>query len=158
MRTRAVVAAALALSLAQAGQAAAEVVPLAEGVSIHERSSNPWQKYGYPGANVFAPGGAVLGWRDMQAGTYVPGIPSMLNGDIGAGDADHPGVLNLGADVTRMVRVQNGAHRTVLATRSYGVAVLGEVTVGGLRVARRLRRQEARIERLETQVRRLARR
>jgi hypothetical protein len=128
---------------------AQDVVPLAEGVAIHENSSNPATMYGYPGANVFLPAGALLGWRDLQAGHWDPARPSMLNGDIGAGSTAHPGVLNLGADVTRMVRIQNGRHRTVLATRGYGVAVLGRLRVSGVDVLARLSRLERKVALLE---------
>jgi hypothetical protein len=120
--------------------AQAQTVQLADGLHVAERASNPAQKYGTNGANVFLPTGAILGVRDIQGGTWVPGVPSLLNLDIGAGNAQDPGILNLGADVTRMVRIQNGAHDTVLATRSYGVAVRGRLTVNGVDLLREMRR------------------
>lgn len=150
------IAAGLFLGFAAAPASAQNVVPLAEGVTIEERSSNPARLYGLPGANVFLPAGAILNLRDIQGGTWVPGLPSLLNLDIGAGNPENPGILNLGADVSRMVRVQNGQHRTVLSTRSYGVAVLGR-----LRVCSRgcvdVMRLERRVARLEAALRRLLR-
>ncbi len=150
----------LLLALATPALAQADVVRLAEGVTVAERSSNPAQRYGYPGANLMLNAGAILGVRDIQGGWWDPARPSMLNLDIGAGNAQNPGILNLGADVTRMVRVQNGDHETVLATRSDGVDVLGRLRVCDgrcLDLGRELRRSQARVSRLEGRVARLAR-
>lgn len=152
MRTLLVVTAAIIASSAAPAAALASTVELAAGVRIEERASNPAQKYGLDGANVFLPAGAILGVRDIQGGSWVPGIPSMLNLDIGAGNAQSPGVLNLGADVTRMVRMQNGQHETVLATRNDGLVIKGRLRVCAPRcvdVGRRLGALERRVERLE---------
>src|SRR4029450_1512939 len=120
----------LLLALATPALAQADVVRLAEGVEVAERASNPARLYGYRGANLMLNAGAILGVRDIQGGWGDPGGPARLNPDTGAGNAQDPGILTLGADVTRMVRVQNGDHETVLATRGDGVAVLGRLHVG----------------------------
>ncbi len=153
---RRTVSASLLVAALLPASAAAEVVQIADGVRIEERASNAATLYGYNGANVFVPAGAMLGVRDIQGGFYDPARPSMLNLDIGTGNPQHPGVLNLGADVSRMVRIQNGAHRTVLATRAYGVTILGKLTV--CRAGRcfdplaRLRSLAARVRKLERRV------
>jgi hypothetical protein len=81
-------------------------IPLSENVTITERDSNPWRKYGYPGDTLALPNGQIINLRDLQFGTYHPEQPSMLNGDIGAGNAQDMGILNLGADVSKAVRIQ----------------------------------------------------
>lgn len=133
--------------------AKADTVNLAQGVRIEERSSNPALKYHTNGANLYLQTGAVVGPRDLEMGTYVPGIPSLLNGDIGA-----HGILNIGADISDMVRIQNGEHRTVLATRRAGIVVNGQLRVCGsacFDVERRLARLAYRVDRLVRRVRAL---
>jgi hypothetical protein len=82
------------------------VVPLSENVGITERGSNSARKYGLGGDSLVGNHGELRGWRDVQLGHYHPAVPSQVNGDIGAGSAAHPGVLNIGADVSKAVRIQ----------------------------------------------------
>jgi hypothetical protein len=164
------------LALALPAQAEAQnVVRLAEGVEVMENSSNPARLYGTRGANVFLNTGAIIGPRDIQMGWWGDGsVPSLVNGDIGAGSTEHPGILNLGADVSRTVRLQ-GAGRTVLATRPTGIDVTGslqlcdagcvdvgqallDLQVRATRAVIGLSRQAAKIRRLQRQVGKLRRR
>jgi hypothetical protein len=136
---------------------AQNVVPLAEGVEVAERSSNPAKLYGTNGANLFINTGAIIGIRDLQMGWWDPAVPSLVNGDIGAGSTEHPGILNLGADVSRKVRLQ-AEGRTVFETRPGGVDVLGTIRLCQLVCAdlqQILWRHAVRLALLERRVRRL---
>lgn len=98
------------------------IVPLAEGVSVVERGSNSARKYGYNGASLVGNHGELRGWRDAQFGHWDPARPSQVNGDIGAGSTEHPGILNIGADVSRAVRIQ-ASGITVLRAESGRIKV-----------------------------------
>jgi hypothetical protein len=135
-------------------------VPLAEAVCIDERASNPAQKYGIPGSNVFLPAGAIVGPRDFQMGSWVPGVPSMLDGDIGAGNYEHPGILRVGADVTRC-SVYHAKRPGEPPVRMMQICPTG-ITVyvvprlagkGRLALASKVKRLERRIARLERLIR-----
>lgn len=114
-----------------------KVIPLSENISIHEMNSNPARLYGYPGDALVLNTGAIQGMRDAQFGWWDPARPSMLNGDVGAGSTEHPGVLNLGADVSRAVRIQ-ASGITVFHARSGRMRVCDDR--GCLDLMRALRR------------------
>ena len=144
--------------------ARAATVPLADGVAIVERDSNPARLYGTNGANLFMNTGAIIGVRDIQMGWWGDGsVPSLVNGDIGAGSTEHPGILNLGADVSRTVRLQ-AQGRTVLQTQPDGVQVHGRLEVctdacrpvaAAAAPAPRVSLLERRVKRLRKYIRRL---
>lgn len=123
---------------------------LSESIGITQRSSNPAHLYGYPGDTLYVNNGAILGMRDVQFGTFHPERQSMLNGDIGAGcitcpdGQRHPGVLNLGADVSKAVRIQ-ASGKTVLRAQDGRMKVCDEK--GCLDLMRALRRLQGRVSR-----------
>jgi hypothetical protein len=88
---------ALALLVFFAAEADAQspsVVRLAEGVEIHERGGNAWRKYGVPAASLVVHQGEIRDLRDVQGWHRM---------DVGAGNAEEPGTLAFGADVTRRI-------------------------------------------------------
>jgi hypothetical protein len=119
------------------------VVRLAASTVIAERDSNSARLYGYAGDSLRMPAGELVGATDVQLGHFDPARPSASNGHIGAGSGAHPGVLNLGADVSRAVRVQ-AEHRTVVVFQRTRAIVRGQLLVCDrgrcVDVAARLRR------------------
>ncbi len=107
----------LACGFAVPATAQTPVVMLAEGVGIVERGSNSARIYGYNGASLVGNHGELRGWRDVQLGHWTAAHPSQTNGDIGAGSTAHPGILNIGADVSRAVRIQASGVTVLRAER-----------------------------------------
>lgn len=117
-----------------------------------ENDTNAFRLYGVPSTALVLNAGELRGMRDIQLGWWDPAIPSLVGGDISAGSAQHPGVLNIGADVSRTVRLQSRG-RTVLRTRRSGVTVHGSLVVCNERCVD----LERRVARLSRMVRRLLR-
>lgn len=125
---------------------APQPVYLTQGVGVVEHGADSATKYGYPSDALYINGGDIIGPRNIQGGYLDPARPSMLNLDIGAGSAENPGVLNIGADVSRKVRIQ-GNRRTLLTASKHGIRIVGRLLVcddrGCLDVLRALRRKTA---------------
>lgn len=79
------------------------VVRLAEGLEVHERGSNAARKYGINAPSLAWNSGEIRGTRDIQGGMIIDGLPQLNALDIGAGNAERPGRLGIGADVTRTI-------------------------------------------------------
>jgi hypothetical protein len=69
-----------------------ETRQLSENIAIEERGGNAWRKYGIPSDSLIVHQGELRDLRDIQGWHRL---------DIGAGNAEQPGTLALGADVTR---------------------------------------------------------
>jgi hypothetical protein len=104
-----------------------EPIRLADEVHILEGGGDASQ-YGYPAPALGLNTGDIWGVRNIQGGWWDPLRPSMLNLDVGAGSAEHPGILNLGADVSRAVRIQ-GDGRTLFRADEEGITLRGPIRV-----------------------------
>lgn len=137
---------ALVLGLAYPAEAQSPAVysPVPNATFV-ENGSNPYRLYGVPGAALVMNAGEIRGPRDVQLGWWDPAVPSLVNGDIGAGSTEHPGILNLGADVSAAVRIQ-AAGRTVLRAEAGTVSVCDQR--GCFDLLRRLRVLSSRLHRV----------
>jgi hypothetical protein len=104
-----------------------EPVRLAEEVHVLEGGGDA-AKYGYPAPALGLNTGDIWGVRNIQGGWWDPARPSMLNLDIGAGSAEHPGILNIGADVSKAVRIQGGG-RTAIRVERGGITLRGPIQI-----------------------------
>lgn len=141
----------LAVVLGFAGPAAAQTttIELGAGLKIEEYGSNsartlaerdPALLARYPAPALAFSLGEIYGLRDVQGGQVVPGHPELNRLDVGAGNGRDPGVLALGADVTRrvVIHVRRPGRRPVKkveitprAITLYGtVRVRGRIIVG----------------------------
>jgi hypothetical protein len=122
--------------LAPAAAQAQVDVPLADGLTIEEAGSNTARQYpelvaAFPAPAVRFDLGEIYGLRDIQGGKVIPGYPQLNALSIGAGNARHPGRLEIGADVTRSivfhVRRPGRRPRKMMEITPRGVFIYGRV-------------------------------
>jgi hypothetical protein len=112
-------------------------IPVADGLVIKEYSSNVAHKYPYlnnwPAPALIFGLGEITGLRDIQGGQIVEEHPQLNALSIGAGNASHPGRLELGSDVTRSVAIHvkmpgRRPKKMIEISPRKGIVIYGPVT------------------------------